>query len=142
MFSANIIDYGNEFWKNKITFIKEFLPVNEYTDMIEEIDVAILPEKGSYALGCISRLLRYKKKIYISKDGIIKKAFDYDNIPYGIYENIKNESFELFSEPVVYTDKSGLNMKPLGYINGVKKWHELYAYLDNLQQQRENRNRI
>ena len=109
--------------------IKEFLPYSEYVKLLSNIDIAILPGKSSYALGNISTLLKFNKKIYLSKDGIIAKAFINDSLQFSFVEDIDKMQFSEFIKPV---DNSSIesSIKPITYKQSVELWHVLFNKLE------------
>ncbi len=136
-----ILSYGNpdyikkvehevkQFYNNKCIIIKEFLPCGEYVKLLSKIDVAILPGKSSYALGNISTLLKLNKKIYLSKDGIIAKAFINDSLHFSFVEDIEKMQFSDFIKPVD-NSKIKSSMKPITYEQSVELWKNLFNKIE------------
>lgn len=90
---------------NHCIIFKDRLPFDEYVNFIRSIDIAILGMQNSSALGNVSLLVYYKKKIYLNSEGDIAKGFDYLNLPYGDVDMIDKEQLSDFIKPVDYNDE-------------------------------------
>ena len=113
-----VLSYGNEEyisevkryikneWSNKVEIIDNFLPIDKYNNLMSKMDIVILDGKKSYALGNIGMLLNLGKTIYLNEDGIIKEAFDKENIPYRCTNEIGNVSYDSFSNLKSYELKN------------------------------------
>lgn len=102
--------YALENWKDKVTVIQDFIPLDQYRKFVWSMDIAILDGENSYALGNIDILLRAKKKMIVNPNGIIRKAFDADSIPYLTTDTAFELPFSEFVEKAVYTENSGEKM--------------------------------
>lgn len=127
----DIKSYGKNLYGDKITFLDEMLPYNQYVELMNDMDIAFFDAKISYALGNISILKRLKKKIFLNKDGVIRRAFDLDGFPYMCTSDLKNISFEEFAQPMVYSDELNAKLVPVSYEKSVQTWHEILNMLDN-----------
>ena len=103
--------YVAENWSDKATILTDMMPFNKYNDFLNRMDVAILNGKLSYALGNIYHLIKKKKKLIVNKDGIIRKAFDLDHVPYRTTDTAFDVSFEEFAAPLAYGEDSGRMMR-------------------------------
>ena len=126
-----IKSYGKMLYGEKITFLDEMLPYNQYVELMNDMDVAFFDAKISYALGNISILTKLKKKIFLNKDGVIRRAFDLDGLPYMCTSDLKNISFEEFAKPMVYSDDLNEKLLPVSYEKNIQTWHEILNILEN-----------
>lgn len=137
-----ILSYGNEIyirevekyvetnWKGKATIIKEFLSYKEYVMLLNKMDVAILDGKFSYALGNISILIDLKKKIFLNREGILKRAFEKENIPFCCTDELKCITYEELGEPLDYSQCGQTSLHLKSYDEGIKEWKYM---LENLE---------
>lgn len=116
-------------YENNITnviIIEDFIPFDKYVGFLAEMDICLFDGETSYALGNISMLLALEKTIYLSKDGILKIAFDLETIPYRLIEDIGNLSFKEFSFKFIYnSDNYSLATKG-DYQQSVNRWKKLF----------------
>ena len=132
------LSYGNEeyiskvkeyIYENAITnviIIEDFLPYDKYVEFLSEMDICLFDGETSYALGNIAMLLAFEKTIYLSKEGILKRAFDLEKIPYRIIEDIDNLNFEEFSSKLIYnSDNYSLTTRG-DYQQSINKWKKLF----------------
>ncbi len=123
--------HGKRLFGDKITFVDEMLPYNQYVDLMNDMDIAFFDAKISYALGNISILTSLKKKIFLNKDGVIRRAFDLDGIPYMCTSDLATLSFEEFSKLMDYSEELNIKLVPVSYEKRIETWHEILNMLDN-----------
>lgn len=116
-------------WGSKVSILNEMLPYEDYVRFLDSMDIAILPGENSYALGNISLLVRLKKKIYLSNNSCIKKAFDIDGIPAYDFSNLKLISFDELRKKPIYPDSIG-QWEEKSYEEKTKMWYDLLCNLD------------
>lgn len=102
--------YAKERWPDAAYLLTEPLPFAKYQGFLRSMDVAILDGTLSYALGNIIFLIRHKKKFVVNPDGIIRKAFDLDHIPYLTSDTAFDMPFEEFAAPFAYPEDAGRQM--------------------------------
>lgn len=68
IYANSVIERGTEILGNKFIPITEFIPIDKYLDILAKIDIAIFNHKRQQALGNITTLLGFGKKIYIRED--------------------------------------------------------------------------
>lgn len=122
--------YGKQLYGDKITFLEKMLPYNQYVALMNDMDIAFFDAKISYALGNISILKLLKKKIFLNKDGVIRRAFDLDGVPYMCTSDLKSVSFEEFAKPMVYSEEICMKLAPVSYEKSVQTWHEILSMLE------------
>ena len=94
-------------WKDKVTIHDNFMPMEQYRELIHSMDLAIFDGINSYALSNIDMLLRAGKKLIVNPNGLIKRAFDLDSIPHLTSDTAFDLPFEEFIAPAIYTEESG-----------------------------------
>lgn len=115
-----VVDIAKKTFGDKAIIIDEYMPYDEYFKMLSKMDIGVLDGVKSYALGNLGALLFLKKKIVLNRDGIIKKAFDSENVPHLCSDEIGSLTFEEFSQPITYTNKNSIQYKE--YSDYVENW--------------------
>ncbi len=113
----------------KYKILEDMMSYKEYFDFMRNADIFILDATFSCALGNIYMALHMSKKVFLNKDGVIKKAFDVDNIPHCTTDQIKDMSFSEFSKPFEY-DATNSTLSLASPEKSVKEWHNILAYLN------------
>lgn len=72
----HIIQYGKEKLGDKFIPLVGFMPYEEYTTMLAEIDIAIFNHNRQQALGNIASLLYLGKRVFINPDNACKEYFE------------------------------------------------------------------
>lgn len=127
---AKVKDYIAEKCPGNAEILEQMMPIEAYTKLLAETDIAIFDGLNSYALSNISMLLYFKKKLYLNRNGILAKAFQEEQIPYGYTDEMEKISFAEFSAPLDYPDISDRSLYPCSYEKGVELWKELLAGLN------------
>ena len=105
-----IKEYLSVNWNNKITVLDKKLPVVEYFSFLSKMDIGIFDGLHSYALDNIRFLIKQKKKLIINKDGIIRKAFEADGVPFLTTDYAFTLSFDEFAKPFEYSSSAGMRI--------------------------------
>ena len=108
-----VLVYGNERYITNLieslkdihlpyTLYTELMPLQEYNELLESMDVVVLDGKKSYALGNLSFLMKRNKKIILNREGILHQALDYLGVYHGYTDTLKEDTIEelLYNEPV------------------------------------------
>ncbi len=109
--------------------LKDMMSYSEYVNFIKRSDILILDGQLSYALGNIYLALIMGKKVFLNKDGIIKKAFDLDNIPCETTDRISEMDFEEFKKPFKY-DATSSTLALRSPKKSVQEWHDILKWLN------------
>lgn len=129
LYIDKVIKELSEIKDQRIKIVTDFMPINDYLVFLASVDVAIMDEPSSMALGNIAYLLYFRKKIVLNKDGIIRKAFDVDGLPYVTSDKLDCISFSELSRPVYYNEPLTTDMLIKSYSEGVQQWKDAYAFL-------------
>ena len=127
--------YAESEWGNKATVIIKFMDFESYANLLSKMDAAIFDQTNSYALGNIAILTFYKKKLFLNRKGVIKKAFDLERIPYICTDEIEKMSFDEFIKPLTYPEDAGETIIPKG-CSGVEMWNNVFKFLDQKENER------
>ncbi|MCI8834625.1 MAG: TDP-N-acetylfucosamine:lipid II N-acetylfucosaminyltransferase [Ruminococcus sp.] len=137
------LSYGNKEYGEKIKkFVKEekmqnvvivdeFMEYGKYLELIHTMDIALMECTNSIALGNVAALLTFGKTIYLSREGVIKKAFDYENIPHRCLDEIEKMEFEEFKTLLTIEENNNYSLKIRSYEKGVGYWKVLLNYLNS-----------
>lgn len=93
----SVIDLGKFYFKDKFIPMLDFIPYDEYLNILKDIDIAIFNHNRQQAMGNILTLLYLKKKVYIS-DSITTWSFMMDShLNIRSIKNLQEENFKEFS---------------------------------------------
>jgi len=90
----NIINDGKRIFGDQFIPLTQFMPANEYSDLLVSIDVAVMNQVRSQGLGNVLPLLYLKKKVYLRSDSSSFKFLK--RIGCTIFDTLelKNQTFE------------------------------------------------
>lgn len=117
-------------WKEKIEFVVDFLPYEQFLEFIAQMDIAIFNMNNSNAMGNISLLLYFRKKLFLNSRGVICRAFDQYKIPHGIVDEIWEKKYVDFSSPLHYPSVIDSSILPHSYDDSVKEWNDFLEALE------------
>ena len=92
----SIIEYLEKFFPNKYVILKDFMPKDEYFELLDRIDIAIFNTYRQTALSNIYRMIRNNVKLYMPNGSVMKEYFCSYGIPISGIEEIRKMSFEGF----------------------------------------------
>ena len=120
----------NELNDSRIVIIDQFLPIKEYIELLASVDIAIIDEISSMALGNLTYLIYFKKKIFLNSKGVLKRAFDKEKLPYLTTDKLSGMSYSEFLMPVDYSTDFVSDMSLKTYQRSVQTWKDMIAWLD------------
>ena len=120
---------------DKVVIIDRFMSYEDYAAFLNEIDIAILDGKNSYALGNLGLLLFFRKKIYLNRNGIIKAAFDVEKIPHGCSDEVGKISFDEFIKPAKYIGDVEYSIQTQSFEYNLNNWKTFLKELKNFGEQ-------
>ena len=71
-----VINFSKDIFQDKIIFLTEFLPYNEYLGILKNIDIAIFGHERQQATGNIIQLLGFGKKVFLNKKSTLYNYFE------------------------------------------------------------------
>lgn len=122
-YARQIIKSGKKIFGEKFFPIEELLPLDDYINLLKNIDIAVFPHKRQQAMGNITTLLGMGKKVYIRNDittwnlleSIDVQAYDFKN-------------FNLLSLDEVVKIKNKNTIKAIfSEENLLKQWEQISA---------------
>lgn len=121
---------AKEIFKDKVHILKEFIKLNDYLILLQSVDVAIMDQIKSAALGNIELLVYFDKKLFLNPNGIIHEAFDLNELPYGNTDEICTMSFGEFSKPVQYDPTKKERIQYRGRKENLELWANLLEEIE------------
>ncbi|MBT5421071.1 MAG: TDP-N-acetylfucosamine:lipid II N-acetylfucosaminyltransferase, partial [Candidatus Cloacimonetes bacterium] len=75
-YAREVIYKGKKLFGDKFIPMTTFFPIEKYLAFLMEIDIAIFAHDRQQAMGNITTLLGYGKKVYLSKESTLNGVFD------------------------------------------------------------------
>lgn len=75
-YREEVINVGKEKFASKFKALTEFMPFNDYLQLLGDIDIAIFNHKRQQAMGNITSLLGFGKKVYMRSEIASWKLFE------------------------------------------------------------------
>ncbi len=121
----------NIFGDNDVYIYNKLMNSEEYIKLLKSIDVAIFDFKQQAAFGNIILLLYLRKKIYLSKKGVMYRGLINENCIVYDCNEIGNVEFNEFTYTENYNNnyKYAKNLLDLDYIKD--QWNMLFNFLRN-----------
>lgn len=117
---------------NKAIIISNFLPPNEYSRLLADMDIGIYNAKNQTGFGNITALLGNGTKVYLNEDGYNWLVFS--DLGYTVYpvQNLKTESFTEFKsiDPQLAYANHRTSKTILSRENVVKQWCDVFSVMD------------
>ncbi len=117
--------YIRENSPENVIVVDEFMEYDAYVQFINRMDVGIFDCTTSTALGNIAVYLFLEKKILLNREGVIKKAFDEENIPHDFVDELETMSFEAFVKMPEYPDGINYELMPMGRTRAIEAWKKV-----------------
>lgn len=122
----------NKIEDERIIVLRDLMPFNNYLSLLSNVDIAIFDERSSMALGNISFLLYFKKTIVLNKESIVKKAFDYEGLPYLLTEDLGRIKYTELIRPIQYPEIIKSDLAYQSYSVKIQRYINLFNYIDGL----------
>lgn len=92
-----IAGQGKLIFANKWISIRDFMPLDKYRELLENVDIAVMYHNRTQAAGNIATLIRMGKKVYLKKQSTIYQLMKDNGIIVFDSNTIKDLTFEEFS---------------------------------------------
>ena len=130
-----VLSYGEQIYIQKVArmakqlfgtkcrIIYKSMPYIDYVNFLSDMDIVILDDTHSSALGNLSWLVALEKTIYINKNSLYKRAMELEGLPFKLTESIGKIPFNSFIEKSIYK-KPGIEsaLAPVSYSTCVNEW--------------------
>lgn len=117
--------YIKENSPDNVIIVDEFMEYEEYVSLINRMDIGIFDCTTSTALGNVTVYLYLKKKMYLNRNGVIKKAFDEENIPHSFVDELDKISFEELRKLPQYPEGVRYNLMPMDKTGAIEAWKKI-----------------
>lgn len=131
-YADDVAIYAESIFGNKVSVLRDFISEEEYTLLLDQIDIGIFNHDRQQGLGTIMMLFRAGAKVYLSQDSLMSE--DLIDEGYVIYptENISMEKFRDFS---IYPKKEKDRNKELADFDrneqqAVETWNKIFHELE------------
>ncbi len=109
-----------------VIIVDEFMEYEDYVGLINRMDVGIFDCTTSTALGNVAVYLYLKKKMILNREGVIKKAFDEENIPHWFVDELDTISIEQLKQMPEYPEGVHYDLMPLGKTRSIEAWKKIF----------------
>lgn len=96
-YKQEIYKFLRENYNGKYDVLFQLMPIEQYNELLANIDVAIINSNRQNALGNILRLLYIGCKVYLAEDNLACKYFHKMGLPVYAVNDIINEDFNAFT---------------------------------------------
>ena len=135
--------YGRENYKNKVVnylnsisqieyvLLENKTSIDEYTQMLNNVDIAVFDCKNQMALGNIIILLGLGKTVYLNKQSVVLKTLLNKNISVGSTNELRGCNFEKIKEKIAEDKTNGIEYSRKIYNNDfvLEQWESLFENL-------------
>lgn len=84
------------FGTEKVEFLEDFMPYEEFARYIKNVDVALLDQEYSNALGNLEMLIYFSKKIFVNRKGDFAKVFNSKKLKVNYCDEIDKMDYDSF----------------------------------------------
>lgn len=92
-YGEEVKEYAREHFGEKVEFVETFMAYEEYIKYLATIDLAILPQIHSAALGNMAWLFHFGVPVYVRENSQFAESFRRNNCKYSAFEDIDNLSY-------------------------------------------------
>lgn len=124
-----IYQYLEKVFPGKYIVLKDFLPKEEYFEIVKRIDIAIFYTYRQTALSNIYRMINSNVKLFMPENSVMKEYFCSLGIPIFSVESINDMDFTDFTNTIKWEDLLGpqLFIENLNdYDKNLKYWIQIY----------------
>ncbi len=125
--AKKVIKVGKQIFGDKFESLTEFMPFEEYLELLGEIDIAIFNHKRQQAMGNITTLLGLGKKVYVRSNETPWKMFN--KLQIKVYDTTLNISIDTIDK----NTKEENQKRVKAYFseeNLVKHWKHILGNID------------
>lgn len=92
-YAEDVANYANSIFGEKAICLKDLIPYDEYSRLLDDVDIFILNSKRQIALGNIHQFLQKGKKMYLPKDSILSIYYKQQGIEIADIESIPTDGY-------------------------------------------------
>lgn len=128
----DVAEYANKLFPGKTTILRDFMPADEYYQLLKKVSIVIFDTHRQCALGNIHLMNFRNVKLYLSAECVMYNYFLEQGVPVEKCENIKDMSFEEFiaCPQIVNKDKFRSYIDSISHIDfGKSCWENIFEEL-------------
>lgn len=130
VYMKKVVDYVHANWPQKVNIVTKFVPLEEYKRFCSKIDIGIFDWINSYAIGNVSLLFNFRKKLIFNRNGLWHKVFSDKDAPHMCTDELDTISYDQFKQPLVYPLKKYEGLDSIPFEEHIKNWKEMLKMLD------------
>lgn len=127
-YADKVQKYAETHFPGKTIVLRDFMPYEEYSELLRRVDIAIFNSKRQIALGNIQNLIFSNVKLYMRQDGYMFEYFKGRGVPVFAIDKEEQISFEEFISDFCVDEDKFLNyIEELRSMEiKVKLWNDVY----------------
>ncbi|TGN27173.1 TDP-N-acetylfucosamine:lipid II N-acetylfucosaminyltransferase [Empedobacter tilapiae] len=97
----------------EVTFLEDFIPLSDYSELLNDVKIAILNNRRQQAIGNIITLIYFGAKVFLSEKNTFYQFLKRQNIIIYNYENELNDNsinFELTKEEMIFNKQKMIEL--------------------------------
>lgn len=125
--------YAKKIFGEKVICLKQFLPLNEYFDIIDKVSICIFNTQRQCALGNIHHMIFRNTKLFMPQDSVMFRYFNGRGVPIYSFDGIEKMDFKEFTSDVVIRDINNFNNyieELTNYERKVALWKNIYDEIE------------
>lgn len=92
-YAEDVAQYAKSIFGDKVIYLKDVIPYDEYTKLLNDVDIFILNSKRQIALGNVHQFLQKGKKIYLPKDSILSIYYKQHGVEIADIESLSIDGY-------------------------------------------------
>ena len=132
-YADKVEKYAKQIFAEKVTCLREFLPPNEYFEIINKVSICIFNTKRQCALGNIHHMIFHNVKLFMPQDSVMFNYFNNRGVPVYKFEDIEKMDFKEFTRDIVIKDMSKFNNyidELTDYDRKISLWKNIYDEIE------------
>lgn len=125
-------EYAKELYGEKAVVLKEWMSIEEYDDILKQMDIAIFHTTRQIGLGNINKLMHMRKKIFIYHDSVMYKYYMANNAK--VYDSATIGNITFFEFVSNERNDSGVKFIKEWLIDKdkrIEQWENIFAIADD-----------
>lgn len=118
-YKENVKNEGFKLFGNKFIPIEDFMPIDNYKEMLSDIDVAVFNHWRQEAMGVTLTLLSLGKIVYVNPNTTS-------------YESLKNRGFRIFDNNLLFTEGPSIQRDVFDNKHLLEKYYSKQVLIDSL----------
>lgn len=125
-YKYEVKDYGYKYLKEKFVPLMDFMPIDEYKNILSEVDIGVFNHNRQEGLANIWTLMFLGKTVYLQKNISSAKYFRRVGIKIKYVENIEQEGVICFEKSIIEDNQKRLSAI-MNIDNSVYAWKKILS---------------